>query len=223
MFAMKNTFVALSLLILGVLPPQAGFSQSASIAVTSGAETVTNTEPARIKLAQLYKMADIVAEIRVVAGDSEGYDVSVSKAVVVRNFKGTADGKILYFGPFTGDRLGWHYIVFLRNAKGPAVPKDAKNSTFGAVKYLEVFNEGYSSMEASYACIFDGAVPSQSCDYGVRVCTDYIVLPKGVRAFPPEENDPPFGCRWVKKSKFLSLLDELAEQPGVVQLPASGR
>jgi hypothetical protein len=91
------------------------------------------------------------------------------------------------------------------------------------VKYLEVFNQGYSTMESSYACIFDGSVPEQSCDYGVRICTDYITLPKGVRAFPPEKDDPPFGCRWVRKSKFTSLLNEFAEQPGVLQMPASAR
>ena len=197
-------------MILGVLPLQAALGQSASITVTSGAETVTITEPARIKLEQLYKIADVVAEVRVIAGDTESYNIAISKAVVVKNFKGTAEGQMLYFGPFIGDRLGWEYIVFLRNAKEPAVPIDAKNPAYGTVKYLEVFNQGYSSMESSYECVFDGTIPSQSCDDGVRICTDYIVLPKGIYAFPPEKNDPPFGCMWVRKTKFISLLYELA-------------
>jgi len=77
------------------------------------------------------------------------------------------------------------------------------------VHYARVFNQGYSSMETSYACIFDGKEISQKCDYGVRVCTDYIKLPKSVRAFPPDSNDPPFGCRWVRKTLFMSLLDSL--------------
>jgi hypothetical protein len=213
---MKSALVSFSLLILGILFPQTALGQSASIAVTSGTETVTITEPARIKLEQLYKIADVIAVVRVVAGDTESYNISISKAIVVKNFKGTTEGQTFYFGPFIGDRLGWEYIVFLRNAKEPAVPKDAKNPAFGTVKYLEVFNQGYSSMESSYECVFDGTIPSQSCDDGVRVCTDYIVLPKGVRAFPPEKNDPPFGCRWVRKTKFISLLYELAD-PGVLR------
>jgi len=48
---------------------------------------------------------------------------------------------------------------------------------------------------------------AQKCDYGVRVCTEYIKLPQSMPAFPPEANDPPFGCRWVRKAVFISLLD----------------
>ena len=220
---MRSPLVPLSLLILGVFPPQTALGQSASIAVTSGIETVTITEPARIQLRQLFKMSDVVAIVRILSGDTENYKTTIYKAVVVKNFKGTVDGQRLYYGPFVGDRLGWEYVVFLRNAKEPATPKDAKNPAYGIVKYLEVFNEGYSSMQTSYECVFDAKNTPKQCDYGVRVCMDYIVLPKGVRAFPPEENDPPFGCMWVRKSIFISLLDELAEEPGVVQLPASAR
>jgi len=178
---------------------------------------MTNVEPARINLGELFKIADVVAVVRVVAGDAESYDVAIYKAVVVSSFKGATDGNTIYFGKFIGVRLGWEYVIFLRNAKEPATPKEAKNPAFGTVKYLAVFNEGYSAMESSYSCVFDGKIPSQSCDYGVRVCTDYIVLPKEVRAFPPEENDPPFGCRWVRKSEFTSLLGDLREQPGVIK------
>ena len=220
---MKTSIAPLSLLILCVLSSQAALSQSASIAVTSGTETVTITEPAIIKLAQLYKMADMVAVVRVVAGDTESYNFAISKAIVVKNFKGTTDGNMIYFGPYIGDKLGWEYVVFLHNKKELASPKDARNPAYGTVNFLEVFNQGYSSMETSYECVFDGTVPSQSCDYGVRVCTDYIVLPKGVRAFPPDKNDPPFGCKWVRKSKFYSLLDELAKESTIVPSPSSSR
>ena len=65
-------------------------------------------------------------------------------------------------------------------------------------------------MPISSVCVFDGKEIAQQCDYAVRICTDYIKLPKTVSAFPPEENDPPFGCRWVRKTNFLSLLDSLA-------------
>jgi hypothetical protein len=64
-------------------------------------------------------------------------------------------------------------------------------------------------METSYACVFDGKEIAQKCHYGVRVCTDYIKLPQSMPAFTPEANDPPFGCRWVRKAVFISLLDTL--------------
>jgi hypothetical protein len=38
-------------------------------------------------------------------------------------------------------------------------------------------------METSYQCIFDGSDTSQKCDYGVRVCTDYIKLPSAMPTF----------------------------------------
>jgi hypothetical protein len=92
----------------------------------------------------------------------------------------------------------------------PITPKTAATVAYGTVPYSEIFNEGYSSMETSYACVFDGKEIRQQCDYGVRVCTDYIKLPKSMPAFPPEDNDPPFGCRWIRRGVFISLLDTLA-------------
>ena len=65
-------------------------------------------------------------------------------------------------------------------------------------------------MESSYECVFDGAEIAQKCDYGVRICTDYIKLPQSIAVFPEEEeNDAPFGCRWARKAAFVSLLDTL--------------
>jgi hypothetical protein len=68
-------------------------------------------------------------------------------------------------------------------------------------------------MEASYQCAFDGRDTSQKCDYGVRVCTDYIKLPRATATFPPPTEETPFGCRLVRKTVFISLLEELAN-PG---------
>jgi hypothetical protein len=64
-------------------------------------------------------------------------------------------------------------------------------------------------MESSYERVFDGKEIAQKCDYGVRVCTDYLKLPQSIPVFP-KENDPPFGCRWARKAAFVSLLDTLA-------------
>ena len=170
-----------------------------------------------------FKIADVVAVVRIVSGDTENYKTAVYKAVVVTGLKGTAKGQTLYFGPFIGQKLGWEYILFLRKGKEAATPTTSPTAGFGTVKYLEVFNEGYSQMESSYSCVFDERDQAQSCDYAIRVCTDYVTLPKLLRAFPPERNDPPFGCRWVRKSKFISILDELAEETRVIQTPASAR
>jgi hypothetical protein len=219
---MENRLICGGILFAGIFLPQTVPGQ-ASKTTKPTTVTVATTEPGRASLADLFKMADVVAVVRIVSGDTENYKTPVYKAIVVTGFKGAARGQILYFGPFIGQKLGWEYVVFLRNAKEAATPTTSPNAAYGTVRYLAVFNEGYSKMENSYACVFDEGDPEKKCDYGVRVCTDYIVLPKEVRAFPPEENDPPFGCRWVRKSKFISILDELAEQPGIVQMPESAR
>jgi hypothetical protein len=173
-------------------------------------QVVTITEPGVYKLSELFKSAKVVALVRIVSGDIESYNHTVYKGQVIQSFKGPPRGSTVYFGPFVGEKLGWEYVLFLRNVAKPTTPKTTATASYGTVPYSEVFNEGYSSMETSYACVFDGKEIAQKCDYGVRVCTDYIKLPKSIRAFPPESNDPPFGCRWVRKAVFISLLDTLA-------------
>jgi hypothetical protein len=100
--------------------------------------------------------------------------------------------------------------LFLRNDAKPLAPKTAPSASYGTIRYSEIFNQGYSSMESSYQCVFDGKEIAKKCDYGVRVCTDYIKLPKSISAFPTEGSDPPFGCRWARKTAIISLLDTLA-------------
>ena len=90
-------------------------------------------------------------------------------------------GEAVYFGPYVGTRLGSEYIVFLHKVFKPIVPRTSGGG-YGTIQYLEVFNEGYSSMETSYECVFSGRDIAQKCDYGVRVCTDYIKLPKSMEA-----------------------------------------
>ena len=195
--------VALRLLI-SILPL---FAQGAVAQTTKQA---TIREPGIYELANLFKYADRVVLVKVVAGDTEAYDVAIYKAKVVKSFKGGATGETLYFGPFLGERLGSEYILFLRDVPKAITPKTRSSSGYGSIQYSEVFNEGYTSMQTSYVCVFDGQEIAQQCDYGVRVCTDYIRLPKSIPAFPPEANDPPFGCRWVRKAVFVSVLDGLA-------------
>lgn len=186
------------LLLVGLLPAIA-FAQL---------REVTNVEPGIYKITDLFKAADIVAIVKVVSGDTENYEHAVYKGVVVQSFKGPSSGAIVYFGPFDGERLGWEYFLFLRNAPKPVAPKAAASASYGTIQYSEIFNQGYSSMESSYECVFDGKEIAQKCDYGVRVCADYIELPQSISVFP-KNDDPPFGCRWARKAAFVSLLDTL--------------
>ena len=178
-----------------------------STLASTQSEVVTITEPGVYKISDLFKEADVVAVVKIVAGDTENYNHAVYKGEVIRSFKGVERGAIVYFGPFVGEKLGWEYVLFLRSVAKPITPKTMATASYGTIRYLEVFNEGYSSMESSYACVFDGKEIAQQCDDGVRVCTDYIHLPKSTPVFPPENNNPPFGCRWVRKTVFFSLLD----------------
>jgi hypothetical protein len=182
-------------------------AQRSQAQITAGGVTIS--EPGVYELAELFDHADTVGIVKVVSGDTENYDVAVYKAQVVKSFKGASVGETIYFGPYVGERLGWESVVFLRNAPAPISPKVASGTSYGKVRYARVFNEGYSSMETSYKCIFDGQDVSQKCDHGVRVCTDYIKLPANTRTFPPAGEDTSFGCRWVRKTSLVSLLEAL--------------
>jgi len=180
---------------------------SATVSAQSSRDA-TITEPGVYTIGDLFKNADIVAVVKVLSGDTENYEHAVYKGEVVKSFKGAVTGATVYFGPFVGERLGWEYFLFLRNAAKPLAPKTAPSSTsYGTIRYSEIFNQGYSSMESSYQCVFDGKEIAQKCDYGVRVCTDYIKLPQSISSFPTEESDPPFGCRCARKTAIISLLD----------------
>ena len=220
-WAMKNAAIFAGLL-LGALATQAAHGQTVTVRAEPPAETVTITEPGRIELAQLFKMSDVVAVARIVSGDTENYKTAIYKATVLTSFKGTADGQTIYFGPFIGSRLGREYVVFLRTAKEPAVPTTAPTAAYGTVKHYEVFNQGLSEMETSYECVFDGK-DAQQCDDGVRVCTDYIVLPKGTLVSPSMDEVVSMGFRWVRKSKFIALLSDLAEQQQILAMPLPPR
>jgi hypothetical protein len=181
--------------------------------LTSAQQTkqITTAEPGVIKLANLFEKADTVALVKVASGDTENYATAVYKAEVVKSFKGVAVGETVYFGPYVGVRLGWEYVLFLRRAAKPLAPKATSNVNYETVHYSEVFNEGYSSMETSYECVFDGKEIAEQCDHGVRVCTNYIVLPKSLPTSPPLTEETPFGCRWVRKKAFISVLGSLRE------------
>lgn len=186
-----------------------GFASFTALAAAQKSKEVTIREPGIYGLEDLFKQADTVALVKVVAGDMDSYDVPIYKAEVVESFKGAPAAKTIFFGPYVGEKLGWEYILFLRSSPKTLTPKATSNSSFGSIQYSEIFNEGYTSMETSYECVFDGKDIGQRCDYGVRVCTDYIKLSKSTPTFPPMSKEPPFGCRWVRKTAFISLLNAL--------------
>ena len=187
---------------------------TALVTVAHSQETKTTSvdivEPAVYDLAELFKVADVVALVNVRSGDAEHYDSAVYKAEVIRSFKGVKAGDIIYFGPFIGTKIGDEYILFLKNSKESLAPKSAA-SPYGVVVFHYVFDEGYSSMEKSYECAFKGKEIAQECDYGIRVCTDYIKLPRNTETAPPLDEGTPFGCRRVRLSVFEPLLERLSK------------
>lgn len=175
-------------------------------------KTMVINEPGRYDIHELYNDADIIALIEIQSSDAEHYDAAVYKGKVIEGFKGVSAGQSLYFGPYVGLKLGWQYVLFLHKSSSPLAPKDPARPGYGTIQYAKVFNGGYSSLETSYECVFDAKGSNKECDEGVRVCTDYLKLPKKMPVFPPMTVDTPFGCRWVRKTEFFSMLQSLKQR-----------
>jgi len=68
-------------------------------------------------------------------------------------------------------------------------------------------------MPVRYVCVFEGKVPSESCDYGVRVNTIQVQLPKGIKTFPQaSDNDFSDASKCVRKSDFIRFLNASKQQ-----------
>ncbi len=199
---MTSLWTKLLLLMVAVLPPR--------VISVQKSKTATITEPAVINLERLFKQADTIALVKIVSGDAENYKITVYKGRVIKSFKGSSEGESIYFGPYVVERIGWEYILFLRSVTQPIAPNSTSNASYGTIRYSEIFNEGYTSMMTSYECVFDGNTTAERCGDGVRVCTDYIVLPKSMPTFPPMTEETSFGRRWVRKQNFISLLGTLS-------------
>ena len=188
-------------------------AQTASIT----AQGTTITEPGIYHVSDFYKVADIVAVVKVLAGDTEGYESAVYKAKIVTALKGGNKGDVIYFGPYIGTRLGWEYVVFLKRDQKKLTPISGAIGAFGVIPYSRIFNEGYSQMEISYECAFPGKAVEENCDYGVRVCTDYVRIPPKTSTSPPMREETPFGCRYVRERDFSAIIYE-AKEPDAVHL-----
>ncbi len=66
------------------------------------AQTVTLAEPGIIRLEKLFQMADTVALVKVLSGDTQNYPKVIYKAEVVKTFKGATVGQTIYFGAVCG-------------------------------------------------------------------------------------------------------------------------
>lgn len=186
--------------------------QSIESAITSGGTTLS--EPGTVAIADLFAQADVVAVVKILSGDSENYETAVYKSRVVTAFKGAEVGQQLFFGPFIGYEVGSEYVAFLRRAKvSPKLrPHDGPTESYGPLEAFHlIMYQGYSIMSLRYICAFDGRIPDQSCDYGVRVNTHQVKLPPVVKTFPrtAEDDDLVDANRWVRKDAFLSLLGTL--------------
>src|SRR5579863_8480505 len=158
-------------------------------ALASSQETVTITEPATVTLGNLFKEADLVADVRILSGDSEQYPTTIYKAEVLKAFKGTAAGTRIFFGPYVGYGIGGEYIAFLRRSEAEIKPKhqDGLGLGYGRVQpSYEVMYQGYGVMQARYVCVFEGTEIRERCGDGVRVNTHQVVLPKGIRTSPSD-------------------------------------
>ena len=122
---MARSRFLLNIAVLLMMAPF-GFAQSE--------DSITLKEPAVFKLSRLYSYADRVVLVKVLAGTTEAYDITIYKGQIVTAFKGGAAGEEIYFGPYDRTELGGEYILFLMNAKEPLRPKENAIG-YGTIKH----------------------------------------------------------------------------------------
>lgn len=177
-------------------------------------QKITISEPAPVKAEALMKQADLVASVRILSGDTEHYSRAVYKAEVLEPFKGVKKGAIIYFGPFIGYGLGEELFVLLHHSADGIEPKPPATSSalsYGPISsFYLVMYEGYSALSVRYDCIFDGKETEQRCDYGVRVNTYQVGLPKSVKTYPSSaKGTSSEDTRWVRRTAFVEYLRRL--------------
>lgn len=179
-------------------------------------EVVTISDPASVSFKRLFQQADLVAFIRIRAGDADNYKDTLYKADVVVAYKGTREHDTIYFGPFIGYGIGNEYLVFLR--KTPTTIDDLTKANLqsavipfvGKEPYFSVMYGGYSVMHVEYVCVFDGKNPQEKCDYGIRINVEQVTLPATLRRFPPDrKNSFVPEVRHVRRSAIETELSTL--------------
>lgn len=166
---------------------------------------------ARVKLADLFKQADLVALVKVVSGDGENYPVVVYKATILTAFKGAVAKETIFFGPFESFGVGNQYLN--KSALEVRPEEHASVSSYGVLPvFYRIMYDGFSVPPSGYECVFDGKVITEQCDYSVKLNPEQIILPQGVEDFPPGDAGPLTNyCKWVRKSVFIGLLEKLEQ------------
>lgn len=200
---MRAVLTLIVAVLLTFLPPL-----SAQSPADAQSAPLTPRDSETYTISDLFSRADTVVLANVLAGDTKSYDIPLFKAQVIQAFKGASNGATIYFSPFAGMQVDMQYFLFLRNAPTAATPRPGPNHGFGIVPYLQVFDGGYTSMPTSYQCVFPED-PKHHCDNVVKVCTDYITLPKSIQAVPSTGPASPSNCSWVKRDAFATLLGDL--------------
>jgi hypothetical protein len=178
-------------------------------ALTACAQTGIAQAPS---LPDLFTHSDRVALVRAWVGNTDANNVYTIEAHVIKGFKGLSYKDTLsYRAPFK-EPTGRDRFVFLADTPEIRASKAKIVERFGAVsvsavKFSGVFKEAYPSMLISWVCVFGGP----KCDEGVKVCPDQFELPSSLPSFPPDSDDRPLGCRWVRKAAFIAFLDNLIE------------
>jgi len=207
-----GTIVWIGVITLGAAQPTRVAAAPSSVPAKEKVEKVlvVSRDPATVSLGNLFREADVVALITVLAGDAENYANVVYKASVVQAFKGAHEHDVIYFGPFRSYSIGSEYVVALKatsktlgdlgtQASGSVVPFRPE------APYLRVMYEGYSVMAVSYTC----QIPA--CDWAIEVSDEQVLLPNRLATVPSGCHNGASSFVWVRKRDFLSELSRQRE------------
>ncbi len=94
----------------------------------------------------------------------------------------------------------------------PKRPANGSGLSYGPISaFYLVMYDGYSALPVQYECAFEGKETAQQCDYGIKVNTHQIVLPKSVKTYPSSIRDSfSEDTKWVRKSVFIAYLQKLS-------------
>jgi hypothetical protein len=175
------------------------------------AQSISATTIRPVKISDLFAEADLVAIVRIVAGDSEHYLKTVYKAEVIAAFKGATSGETIFFGPYVSLGVGSEYLVFMVRTKSIAPIKNSEGVNYGAIPiYYQIMYEGYSVMPVGYECVFDGKETNERCDYSIQLNPSQIILPGSIRTFPRKPADAITNYKkWIRRNEMIALVEGL--------------
>jgi hypothetical protein len=141
-------------------------------------QVVAITEPGTYEISDLFKRADVVALVKIVSGNTESYDHAVYKGEVIQSFKRMHSGATVYFGPFIGEKLGWEYLLFLRNVTKPITPKQRQLTAM----------EGFRIQRFSMKAIPRWKLPTSVCLIGKSPPRNATTASESVRTTSRSQN-----------------------------------